>query len=210
MIPSAEMISALGPDMADLHRQGYPGACGRRGVIRVADAKNKYIYGSVAEKAKYEQQHQVQDSYASDAAYDPYEENAVLKSKKKARNNAKLKTKILLNIFLVFGMCAIIMFRYAQISQINYDSNKLNSEYTALQNENARISIEIEKAMDLNSIRETAEAKLKMHKPTKSQIVYVSVPKEDVTILATKQQSKVLSMAKELGNSFKKVLEIFY
>lgn len=176
----------------------------------MADTRNKYVYGSVAEKAKYGQQYQPVDTHGSNTAYDPYEDNAVLKSKKIARNNAKLKTRIVLCIFLVFGMCAVIMFRYAQISQINYDTNKLKNEYTALQNENARISIEILEAMDLNRIRETAETKLNMHKPDKSQIVYVSVPKEDVTILATKDQSEFMAVVKGVGNSLKKFLDIFY
>jgi len=139
---------------------------------------NKYVYGSVAENIKND-------------IYDPYEENAVLKSKKKARSNAKLKSKIVFNIFIIFGMCAIIMFRYAQISQLNYDSNKLSKQHVTIQNENKRISIEIEKAMSLKNIREVAENNLNMHKPDKSQIVYVNVPREDLTILANKDQSRV-------------------
>lgn len=163
----------------------------------MAATNNKYVYGSVAENIKND-------------TYDPYEENAVLKSKKTARSNAKIKTKIIFNIFIIFGMCAIIMFRYAQISQLNYDSNKLSKQYVTMQNENSRISIEIEKAMDLNGIREVAETHLSMHKPDKSQIVYVNVPKEDVTILASKEQSKVLVMFKNVENSIKKFLNIFY
>lgn len=163
----------------------------------MASTNSKYIYGSAAEKLKNE-------------AYDPYEENVVLKSKKIARNNAKIKTKIMLSIFLIFGMCAVIMFRYAQISQLNYDTNKLSKQYTELQNENKRLSIEIEKAMDLNGIREIAETKLKMHKPDKSQIVYINVPKEDMIILANKKESQFMIFVKDVENGIKKFLNVFY
>lgn len=163
----------------------------------MAATKNKYIYGSIAEKINND-------------IYDPYEENAVLKSKKVARSNTKVKTKIIFNIFIIFGMCAIIMFRYAQISQLNYDTNKLSKEYVAIQNENALVVFEIDKAMGLESIREIAENNLNMHKPDKSQIVYVNVPREDVTILSSREHSKVSVMFKNVGNSIKKFLNIFY
>ncbi len=173
----------------------------------MAGTNSKYVYGSAAEKIK----HVSPDiSNENSRYYDPYEENAVLKSKKIARNNAKLKKRIVVNIFLIFGMCAIIMLRYAQISQMNYDNNKLSKEYVALQNDNAREAIEILNAMDLNKIRDVAEKKLNMHKPDKSQIVYISVPKQDVTLLAAKEESKFIVIVKFVETSIKKFLNIFY
>lgn len=170
----------------------------------MAGTKDKYVYGNVAEKLEQ----QVQQS--TNEYYDPYEQNALLRSKKVARNNAKIKAKIVVYIFLIFGMCAIIMFRYAQISQIGYDSDKIKKDYIAIQQENARIELEIEKAMDLDSIREIAESSLRMHKPDKNQIVYVTVPRQDKTILATKEQSKVLGLVGNVGGSLKKLLNMFY
>jgi len=167
------------------------------GVIKLAATNNKYVYGSVAENIKSD-------------SYDPYEENVVLKSKKVARSNAKIKAKIIFNIFIIFGMCAIIIFRYAQISQLNYDSNTLNKKYVTMQNDNNLISIDIEKAMGLKKIREVAENNLNMHMPYKNQIIYVNVPKKDVTILASKEQSKVSVMFKDVENSIKKFLNLFY
>ncbi|MDF2987187.1 MAG: cell division protein FtsL [Eubacterium sp.] len=171
----------------------------------MAGANSKYVYGSAAEKIKHES-----PSISNDNSryYDPYEENAVLKSKKVARNNAKLKKRIVVHIFLIFGMCAIIMFRYAQISQMNYDNNQLSKEYVTLQNENARQSIEILNAMDLNKIRDVAEKRLNMHKPEKSQIVYINVPKQDVTLLAAKEESKVTVVVKYMETNIKKFLNI--
>ncbi len=166
----------------------------------MAAENNKYIYGSVAEKVKSE-------SYNN---YDPYEENAVLKSKKIARSNTKLKTKIIFYILIIFGMCTFTMFRYAQISQLNYESNELNKQYVAIQKDNELLSIEIENARSLNNIREVAENKLQMHKPSKSQIIYVNIPKEDVTLVASNEPSKAITMFKNAGDSIIKFLNIFY
>jgi hypothetical protein len=49
-----------------------------------------------------------------------------------------------------------------------------------------------------------------MHKPDKSQIVYVSVPKKDVTILANKEESKLALIFKDIETSIKKVLNLLY
>lgn len=174
----------------------------------MAVVKDRYIYGSAAEKMKQEQQYD-QDSSNYGGYYDPYEQNAVLKSKKVARNNAKLKKRIMIHIFLIFGMSAVIMLRYAQISQMNYDNNILSKQYLTLQNENTRLSLEIEKAMSLQSIRDIAENKLNMHAPEKSQVVYISVPKQDVTILAAKQESKLFVMIKGIGAGIQRFLNIF-
>ncbi|MHB8061856.1 MAG: cell division protein FtsL [Ruminiclostridium sp.] len=160
-------------------------------------ATDKYVYGAVAENIK-------------DNIYDPYEENEVLKSKKVARNNTKIKTKIIFYILVIFCMCAVTMFQFAQISQLNYQSSELNKQYVAIQNENNLLSIEIENAKSLINIREVAVNNLQMHKPYKSQIIYVNVPKEDVTMIASKEQPKATVVVKNVGNSIKKFLSMFY
>ncbi|EGD46688.1 cell division protein FtsL [Ruminiclostridium papyrosolvens DSM 2782] len=160
----------------------------------MAETKNEYVHGSLAEKIKY----------------DPYEDNAILKSKKTARNNKKVKARIVFNIFLVFAMFIVVMFRYAQISQLNYENNILKRDYTKIQNENQLLLIDIQNAMDLKNIRQIAETKLDMHKPYKSQIVYVSIPKKDVTITANKEQSKLTALFNGIHKSFNKFLNMIY
>jgi len=177
---------------------------------RMAGSNNRYVYGSAAEKIRHDRNIVPNSSNASNSRYyDPYEQNAVLKSKKAARINARIKKRIIVNIFLIFGMCAVIMARYAQISQMNYDNYNLSKEYTALQNENTQLSLEIEKAMSLQSIREIAVKKLNMHTPDKSQIVYISVPKQDVIVLAEKKEPKIMVFAKDATESIKRFLNIF-
>ncbi len=158
----------------------------------MAEAARKYVHGSVAEQLKY----------------DPYEENKVLKSKKVARSKSKIKLKIILSIFLIFGLCAVIMFKFAQISQMNYDNSKLQKQYEQLRNENARLSLDILEAMDLTKIRDIAENDLKMHKPEKSQIVYINVPREDKIILANKEETALQKLLSTVKDAYNEVLSL--
>lgn len=162
----------------------------------MASTNNKYVYGSVAENIEND-------------IYDPYEENVVLKSKKVARNNKKIKTKITFCILTIFSLCALTMFKYAQISQLSYDNNKLTKQYLEIQNNNQLLSIEIQNAKSLKNIREVAENNLHMHKPSKNQIIYVEVPKEDVTKTANKKESKLNTFIGDAKAGFKELLSIF-
>ncbi len=162
----------------------------------MATTNNKYVYGSVAENIEND-------------IYDPYEENVVLKSKKIARNNKKIKTKITFCILTIFSLCALTMFKYAQISQLSYDNNKLTKQYLEVQNNNQLLSIEIQNAKSLKNIREVAENNLHMHKPNKSQIIYVEVPKEDITKTANKEESKLIAFIGDAKAGFKELLSIF-
>lgn len=157
----------------------------------MVESTNEYVYGSVAEQIKY----------------DPYEENQILRSKKIARNNTKIKWKIVFNIFVAFGLCSLVMFRYAEISQLSFENNKLNKEYIKLQNENTQLSLDILEAMDLKTIRSIAEDKLGMHKPDKNQVIYINVPKSDTTIVSDKKPESG-TLLNGIQNNFKKIISI--
>ncbi|MCX7710933.1 MAG: cell division protein FtsL [Clostridia bacterium] len=131
-------------------------------------AGKNYVYGSTAEKLQY----------------DVYEENKVLKAKKIHRSNSKEKAKMVWTILVVFAMCLAVMYRYAMITEMNYNVYKQSKVYNDLRNENSNIKVQIEKQLDLNNIREIAEKKLGMQKPDKHQRIYVKVPKYDYTKVA--------------------------
>lgn len=130
------------------------------------EAGDKYVYGTAAKKLEY----------------DVYENNKVLKAKKQQRNNNKVKLRMVFNLVFVFSLVFAMMYRYALITEMNYEIDKLNVQYNKIRDENSRLKLEIEKTMNLASIEKIAEEKLGMQKPDKNQIVYVSVPKNDYTI----------------------------
>lgn len=134
-------------------------------------ANKSYIEGTAARKLEY----------------DVYEENKVLKAKKQNRLNNKYKFKAVCMVLLMFAMMLAIIYRYAVITELNYNLDKSNQVYNELRNEYSRIKVEIEKSTDLTKIREIAESKFGMHTPDKYQYVYVKVPRNDYTKVADTQ-----------------------
>lgn len=131
-------------------------------------ADKSYVHGTAARKIEY----------------NVYENNEVLKAKKKQRSYKKVKAKAVMWVLLLAAFGLVVIYRYAMITELNYNINKANKQYQELQNENIRLEAEIVKKLDLQKIREAAETRLGMQKPDEAQYVYVNVPKTDFTKLA--------------------------
>lgn len=148
---------------------------------------NEYVHGSIAEKRKY----------------DVYENNKVLKAKKTYKSNSKRKVRTILYILTAFGFLLILLARYAYITELNYNINKMQKSYEEIKNENFRLIVDMEKNINLQKVKQKAEERLGMHKPDKYQIVYVDLPKEDVTQIS----GKYLNKGGNNGNSLFAVLK---
>ncbi len=157
--------------------------------------KKNYVYGSAAPKIEY----------------NVYEENKVLKQKKKQRVNNKLKLKVVFTIITFFAAFFQIIFMYAQITEVNYELSELNKKYSDVKNGNIQLKLEIQKSTDLNRIKEVAETRLDMQKPDKYQIVYVKVPKKDVTKIAAidKQESAAPGVPALVSDMFNNIAKFF-
>lgn len=136
---------------------------------------SKYIDGSSARKLDY----------------DVYNSNEVLKEKKKYEQNKIGKSRIVIVLLVLFAMTFAIMARYALIMDLNYEISELEKEYTALQNENSRLAIKLEKQTNLDEIRTIAQDELNMATPVKSQKVYVKIPKNDYTVVSNEYKDNV-------------------
>lgn len=145
-----------------------------------------YVYGTAAEKIQY----------------DIYQENTVLKAKQKRRSYHVVKAKAVLAVMIVFALGATTMYRYAIITQLNYDISKSNKGYNELKKENTRLRVEIDKGMDLQKIQETAVNRLGMQKPDKYQTVHINVPKSDYT-----KVSQEYAKEKQVENTLQAVLD---
>ena len=129
----------------------------------------------------------VQGSIARQLQYDVYEENTVLKAKKRYKNNRKIKLKLVLSIVMVLFAGLTVMYRFAAITQLSYTINQSESYYNELRNENSILKVQIETKTDLTDIKEVAENRLSMQKPDKSQIIYINVPRNDYTVVMKSQ-----------------------
>lgn len=133
----------------------------------------------------------VQGSTAKQLRYDVYENNTVLKAKKRYKNNRKIKLKLVLSILAVLIAGLTVMYRFTAITQLSYSINKSENLYNELRNENSILKVQIETETDLGEIKEIAETRLGMQKPDKSQIVYIKVPRNDYTVVMKTQDEAV-------------------
>ena len=129
----------------------------------------------------------VQGSTARQLEYDVYEENTVLKAKKRYKSNRKIKFKLVISILAVLIAGLTVMYRYAAITQLSYTISENEDLYNELRNENSILKVQIETETNLTDIKEIAETRLSMQIPDKSQIVYISVPRKDYTLVMKTQ-----------------------
>ena len=137
----------------------------------------EYVQGSTARKL------QPIEEIENKPRYDVYEENTLLKEKRKYKVNRKVKFRLVLSILAVFFAGLTVMYRFALITQLSYDLNRKEQLYNELRNENSMLRVQVETNTDLAQIKEIAETKLGMQKPDRSQIVYIKVPRNDYTVM---------------------------
>lgn len=136
--------------------------------------KNPYMYGAAAPKIEY----------------NVYEENPVLKTIRKVRVKNKHKYKFIFNLIIIFVLLLLITNRIAITTELNYAIASYEDELTTLKDENSRLISEIENSIDLIEIKYIAETKLSMRKPYKHEIKYVSVQKNDFSVVSGKNIEK--------------------
>ena len=100
---------------------------------------------------------------------------------KKKKEDKKVKRSVIANVILLVALGLTVAFRYASVTQINYENHKLQQEYDELNAAIENMEVEIESSMSIAEIAEIAEKKLGMHKPLSYQIRYVPVEAIDQT-----------------------------
>ncbi|HEX2944611.1 MAG TPA: cell division protein FtsL [Clostridia bacterium] len=125
----------------------------------------------------------VDGSAARKLGYDVYEENKVLREKKRYKNNRKIKLKSVFAIVAILAAALVVMCRYAIITEVSYEISQKQALYENLRNDNSLLKVQIETETNLADIKEIAETKLGMQTPDKSQRVYIKVPRKDYTVM---------------------------
>jgi cell division protein FtsL len=143
-------------------------------------------------------------------SYDVYEENTVLKAKRKQKSNNRAKFNLVLSIFVVFILVFLVIYRYALITELNYNINESLKSYSEIKNENSILKVDIEKDTDLSKMRQIAEDKLGMHKPDKFQVIYVSVPKSDYSIVSKTYDSNNTNLFIMITDKLGKLTQLVY
>lgn len=99
----------------------------------------------------------------------------VLTELKKKKEDRKVKRGVILNIAVLVALGLTVAFRYASVTQINYENHALEKEYEQLNAVAENIELDIESSMSISEIANEAEKRLGMHKPLSYQVKHITV-----------------------------------
>jgi len=125
--------------------------------------------------------------------------------KQEAKN---LNSKIIFYIAVVFAVLFAVSYRNALIAQTYSQVKDLKSELAQVEKENKQIEINIESQTNLGAIEEKAEKELGLKKLDDSQIVYVSLDKQDY-VESSMQEVKLEDDSNWFENIVNKIKNIF-
>ncbi|MGI6123790.1 MAG: cell division protein FtsL [Acetivibrionales bacterium] len=164
------------------------------------DRKNSYIYGSAAPKmAQRAEQPIEQQRIQRKEAIRPIPQKSNIP-----------KAKLVFSVLFVVSVCFVILYRFCVITDLNSRMGALNEKYNRLRDENRMLNVDIETSIDLNRVKEIAETKLHMHTPESYQLVLVSVPKSNYSVVLDHEYidntTKNTSLMEKVINTAKAIL----
>ena len=109
------------------------------------------------------------------------EKRIILTELRRKKEDKKTKRNIIVGITILVMMGLTVAFRYASVTQINYENHKLEQDYQQKTAVVQNLQVDIESNMNIAEIAEIAETKLGMHKPFSYQIKYIDVETPDQT-----------------------------
>jgi len=137
------------------------------------DRKNSYVYGSAAPNL-------------AQPAERPLEQQRVERKQRTRpvpQKSSIPKARLVFAVLFVASVCFVILYRFCLITELNARMGTLTAQYNRLRDENRMLNVEIETSIDLNRVKQIAETKLKMHTPDSFQMVLVSVPKSNYSVV---------------------------
>ena len=107
------------------------------------------------------------------------EQIPVVREIRNKKAKVKFKFFMLARITLLFILGLFVILRFAQITELGYQTNDINKECEAVLAENEQLRVNIEKEINLAEIRQIAETRLQLQAPNESQIVYIETSTSD-------------------------------
>ena len=132
--------------------------------------------------------------------------NVKAQAKKQEVKNSNLK--VILYISAVFVVLFAVSYRNALIAQTYSEVKSLKSELSEVEKENKQLEVNIESKTNLGSIEEKAQKELGLKKLDDSQIVYVSLDKQDY-VESSAQEVKIEEDLNWFESIINKVKNIF-
>jgi cell division protein FtsL len=164
------------------------------------ERSNDYIYGSAAPKfpqrdEEYSGRQRVQKRVIS---------------KPLSKKQIIPKAKMLFAVVFMVAVSFVILYRFSVIAELNYRMGNLTENYKELRDENRKLEVDIATSINLDRVKELAEANLDMHKPDSYQTILVSVPKNNYSVVMDQayinETTEDTSLMENIINAAKAVL----
>lgn len=107
--------------------------------------------------------------------------------KNSSKNSFKTRFLVTVNLFMIFAVLFVIIYRNSLISQSFSQIQTLKSQVTELQKENDQLEIGIQNSLNINNIEQAAKDLLGMQKLSSKQTVYLTLPKKDYVEPSTEE-----------------------
>lgn len=118
-----------------------------------------------------------------------------------------------LNVFLcilVVSVLTVIMVGNARLNELTLEISSANKQLAALQDEEKKLNVELDRRIDLRNIEEYAKNNLGMQKLMKSQIIYVNLSGEDEAVIVDNGKSDVWDwVTSHVSGIFRSIQEYF-
>ncbi len=108
--------------------------------------------------------------------------NKIVEHKQAVQQTAgakRLPVKLIGNVLLACVAALLILFRYSAIVERDHQLEILKEERNAIVDENKRLQVEIDSALNLENVERIAMTELGMSKPEKYQTIYVNIQGDD-------------------------------
>ena len=125
--------------------------------------------------------------------------------KQEAKN---INAKVILYIAAIFVILFAVSYRNALIAQRYSEIKQLKSELSEVEKENKQLEVNIESKTNLGSIEEKAQKELGLKKVDDSQIIYVSLDKQDY-VESSAEEVKIQEDLNWFESIINKVKKIF-
>lgn len=119
--------------------------------------------------------------------------------------------KAVIILLFVFTALFLIIFRYVDMINKNYDINMMTNKLNDIRAENSYLSAKLDKQLNITKINDFATNRLNMAKPSKDQIVYIDLDIEDKYIANEVEdvRSKYLRVLDIIQNTFDSIKIMF-
>ena len=121
------------------------------------------------------------------------------------------KAKLFAGVMMLSIMCFVMLYRFSILTDLNSKMGIMTRDLSLIRDENRMLRVDIETSINRDNVKKIAEEQLGMHKPDKFQVVPVSVPKNNYSVVLDQQYIEDASGTKNsfFGNTIDAIISAF-